>query len=303
METKVKVNYHPPVLINEVVETFTNHLSGFLKPVTLVDATLGSGGHTIKLLEKGFNVIGVDADTKALKVASERINGLQLKSSFRSVHGNFANLRSLLKGINVNEVNGILMDLGISMQQMEDTTRGFSFANQDSNLDMRINLETGVTASDLLKVLRVDQLEALFSEFFEKWRAKKLAMAIVWHRKDNKLETVSDLLKATEKYLPRLKKTNPATKLFMALRIAVNSEYENLVDGLCNAFCLLSKNGVLQVITFHSGEDKIVKDFMKQIEKEGRGKLLPKVSPSAYEISQNRKARSAILRILIKNEK
>lgn len=290
---------HTPVLLREIVDFLHIKNQG-----SYIDATLGAGGHTIEICKRGGKVLGIDADSDMLKVARKR-----LKTACPGVfttQGNFRNIYKIAKSEGFSGVDGILFDLGISTLHLKDFKRGFSFTEEDSSLDMRLDPNSqNVTGADLLNTLRQDQLVELFKEGMNEASARKLSKEIVRQRGIKKIEKVADFLKVIGRIPREGFKTNPATKPFMALRIAVNSELDSLREGLMEAFLLLKTGGRIAVITFHSGEDRVVKEYFTKWEKELKGKVITErpVVPTEEEVGENRKARSAKLRVFEKNEK
>lgn len=298
-----KGNYHEPVLVDEMTSALAP-----LQQARIIDATLGTAGHSLELVKAGADVLGIDSDREMLKEAEERLeeacptpnqNGL---GSLKLTHGNFKDVDAIASREDFSEVDGVLFDLGVSNLQLMGEKRGFSFGYPEAPLDMRIDPNSeGVTASDLLNGLRADQLTVLFSKVLTPSQSRFLASRVVEQREKKPFETVQDFLRIAKR-LKTKKDLNPATLPFLALRMAVNSELENLKEALPKAVGCLKKGGKILVITFHSGEEKIVLDFFHQCQEEGTGKILTSVSirPGEEEISKNPRARSAELWILQK---
>lgn len=264
---------HEPVLLSEVIESLHIKNQG-----RYIDATLGAGGYTKEISKNGGIVLGMDADNSMLTIARENLKGAEATL----VNGNFRDIKRIATENGFTEVDGIVFDLGVSNVHFSDMERGFSFKNPGADLDMRLNPSTQqVKASDLLNMLRIDQLSQMFG--------KKLAKGIEEFRETKKFQTVGDFLSLFPE--KRVGKLHPATKAFLALRIAVNSELENLMAALPQAYELLKPGGILAVVSFHSQEDEIVKDFMRS-----KGKKTEPIRPTAEEVSRNPKSRSAILR-------
>lgn len=274
-------------MVNEVLKSLyqdKDKESHFNKSSQIIDATLGTGGHSNAIIEKGGNVLGIEADPKILEIAKDR-----LKSKGKFVLGNFVDIEKIAKENKFNKVTGIIFDLGVSNIHLLDDDRGFSFSDSNQLLDMRLNPNIqGVKASDLLNALDKTQLTNLFLKVVSFDSAKKIAERIVNQRP---IKTVGDLTLVI-KDLPHKRSLNPLTLPMLALRIAVNSELENLDESLPKAYDLLSKGGKLLVITFHSGEERIVKNFFQK-----RGEV---ILPSQEEIFNNPKSRSAKLYVLKK---
>ncbi|OGM87617.1 16S rRNA (cytosine(1402)-N(4))-methyltransferase [Candidatus Woesebacteria bacterium RIFOXYD1_FULL_40_21] len=291
-----KGDYHEPVMVREVIKAL--HLK---KGGLYIDATVGTGGHALEIVKKGGRVLGIDMDPMMLEIAKMRLE--KAGRPFKLVSGNFKDIDEIVKKEKVDEVDGILIDLGVSNVHFDTKERGFSFSNPEAPLDMRLNPDSqGVTAADLLNGLREDQLTVLFAKVLPFFKAKKVAKVLILFREQKKFETVADFLEALKDFKgkPGL---NPATLPFLALRIAVNSELENLKEALPKAFALLNKGGKLVILSFHSKEEKIIKDFFFSEERENKAKILTKtaITPRDEEIAKNVKARSAKLWILEKS--
>lgn len=278
---------HEPVLLNEALDAL--HIKNSTQ---YIDATLGAGGHTIGILKRGGNVLGIEADEKMLDIAKERIQETCPVSNrsvgdYILVNGNFRNIASIAKDNGIFRVDGILFDLGISSVHLDSDSRGFSFKDESAPLDMRLNTSAqSVTASDLLNSLPEKALVELFSEGMGKTAAKRLSERVAKARAIKKFVTVSDFLDVAGR--KKRGKIHPATKAFMALRIAVNTELATLTTALEDSKKLLVKKGKIVVISFHSGEDRIVKKVF------GESEL---VTPSEDEIQRNPRARSAKMRV------
>ncbi len=272
--------YHESVMVGEVLENL--HIN---KGSKYIDATLGTGGHTLEILKEGGTVLGIDADAKMIEIAAERLEG---QKNFKLVQGNFTNIDTIAKENDFYPVDGIVFDLGVSNIHLKDQERGFSFDNEAAELDMRLNPETqGVKASDLLNILREDQLRDLFEITLEPGAAKWITGRVLHSREIKPIKTVGDLLEISQGLKTGKDHIREATLPFLALRIAVNSELDNLREALPKAIDLLRPGGRLIVISFHSGEDKIVKEIL------GNNLILP----SAAETAKNPRARSAKMRI------
>lgn len=287
---------HKPVMVDEVLE-FLN-LALLKKHGRYIDATLGTGGHTLAIIEVEGQVLGIEVDKKMLEVAKKRLAGM---SAAKLINANFKDIDEIAEKAGYTNVDGIVFDLGVSNLHLKSQQRGFSFEKESTLLDMRLDPDTqGVTGADLLNSLRRDQLEELFEVVMEKNEAKKLTKEVLNKREEESIKTVGDFLEIIKKAKIAGGKLNPATKPFLALRMAVNSELENLKLALPKAFGLLKKKGRLVVISFHSGEDALVKRFFKEMQTEGLAKILTKkpIQPSDKEIKENPRARSAKLRCL-----
>lgn len=273
---------HEPVLVHEVLDYL--HIQ---KDARYIDATLGAGGHTLEIIKRGGKVLGIETDPRMLEVARKRVG----EACPTLVLGNFRNILSLATQNGWTNVDGILFDLGISSLHFDSDDRGFSFKDPDQPLDMRLNPNTqGVTAADLLNSLDQTQLSILFE-------SQGIAKQVANRRKIMPFAKVGDLLSL---FPGRFGKTHPATKAFMDLRIAVNSELESIELALPGAFELLGKNGKLCVISFHSGEDRLVKNFARDMELAGKAQATDLILPTVEEISRNPRARSAKMRVIYK---
>lgn len=306
IESKVITKLHESVLLKEVLDALglTDLARSNNQVRKFIDATLGTGGHTIEILKRAGVILGIETDETLLRLARQRIEkvlGL-VGGRFKPVHGNFKDIYEIGKHEGFLQVDGILFDLGVSNLHFEDPERGFSFKYENAPLDMRLNGELqNVTGSDLLNNLRHDQLTTLFSVILSKYQSKKLAESVVSKRIKSKFATVGDFLSIFGKSGFK-NKLHPATLPLLALRIAVNSELDNLKEALPSSLKLLRIGGNLVVISFHSAEDRIVKRFFKLKAKEGVGEIITKkpIVVQAEEILLNPKARSAKLRILKK---
>jgi len=259
-----------------------------------IDATLGTGGHAFEILKNGGRVLGIDMDPEMIKIAKERLSKEFDGENFKLVNDNFVNIDSIAKENGWTNVDGILFDLGVSNLHLKDLERGFSFENPESDLDMRLNSNSqGVKASDLLNVLRGDQLTEMFMVTVDPGPARWLSSRILKSRELAKIETVGDFLEICKGLRTGKTGLSEATLPFLALRIAVNSELDNLRVVLPKAYEVLGNGGRMVVISFHSGEDRIVKDFIKDSEI---------TTPSQEEIYENPRARSAKMRVIEKKD-
>ena len=295
---------HEPVLAREVCE--------FLRPAlgrTIMDGTLGGGGHSSLLLEGGARVIAFDRDPEALAHARARLSSYGER--FMAMAGNFAQAKELLGVSGVDPLDGILLDLGVSSHQLDTPARGFSFL-REGPLDMRMG-DSGPTAADIVNGAPVEELARIFREYGEEPRAMQFAARVVRAREKSSITVTTELaeLIAGGRKGPR----HPATRVFQALRIAVNDEIGGLVRALPDLSDLLAPGGRLAVITFHSLEDRIVKQFFRKhsaAEIDDPSWPAPKPNPerlfrllttrsvtaSPEELAENPRARSARLRVV-----
>jgi len=249
-------HFHTPVLLKEVLEALSPRAGE-----TIVDGTLGGGGHTEALLEAGARVIGLDQDADALEFAKEnRLHGHG--DRFHPVRANFSQLAAVLDELHLPEIDGLLLDLGVSSWQLDTAERGFSF-QREGPLDMRMNRDTGPTAADLVNTMPAAELTRIFYQYGEEPHSRRIAANLVSRRTARPFETTMQLALAVEEVVPRRGRIHPATRIFQALRIAVNRELEVLESVLAQAATRVRPGGRIAVITFHSLEDRIVKDFFK----------------------------------------
>ena len=259
-----------------------------------LDATVGSAGHSFEIVKHGGRVFGLDIDPAALERAQNRLQTCP-GADFSLKKLNFGQLAVAARDWQIHAFDGILFDLGLSSDQLADAHRGFSFL-QDSPLDMRANPDLAVTAADLVNGLNKGELNELFQKLGEEPHSLAIADAIVHARVKQPITTTGQLVKIIESATRRRGRINPATKVFQALRIAVNDELNNLKVALPQAVTLLKPGGRLLVISFHSLEDRIVKNFMKENQ---NIKIIYKhpVKPSREEVLANPRSRSAKLRV------
>jgi len=291
---------HLPVLLSEVLQ-FLQCQPGRI----YVDGTVGSGGHARAILERSWpsgKLIGLDWDEEAIGRAKESLADFGRRVELREE--NFKNLRSVLDSLSITAVDGILLDLGVSTEQLEDQKRGFSF-RLDGPLDMRMSRKTKTTAQELLQRLSVAKMREFLRQYGEERWAQRITKAIARRRQISPIRTSQDLVQVIERSVPPYRgRIHPATRTFQALRIAVNDELHNLKIFLDQCSDLLVPGGRLCIISFHSLEDRIVKDHFSKWAKGQRGTppsfgiLTPKpVVPSREEIFSNPRARSAKLRV------
>lgn len=284
--------YHESVMVDEVVSAL--HVKKLAK---YIDATLGNGGHTEAILSLGGSVLGIDLDPEMIKIARGRIG-----KGTKLIHGNFTDIDTIAKENGFYPADGVIFDLGVSNIHLKDLERGFSFENPEAELDMRIDPSTqGLKAKDLLNALRNDQLEELFGVTLDKGAAKWLTKRVEEFRGKKEFSKAGDMVAVCKGLKTGKAGLNEATLPFLALRIAVNSELDNLKEALPKAFDLLEEGARLIVISFHSGEDEIVKRFFE--EKAGLGARIITNRPvlaSDEEVGSNRRSRSAKMRVLQK---
>lgn len=281
---------HTPVMPQEVI-SFLNPAPGKL----FLDATLGNAGHTKLLVEQGAQVIGIDQDEAILAYARQNLAELASQVEFHQT--SFSHLNQVLKN---RLVDGFLFDLGVSSLQLDDPKRGFSFRHQ-APLDMRMNQKLSVTAADLVNGLGRKELYDLFKRFGEEQFARRITDAILERRRVKPIETTTELANLVAKVKPKTGHIHPATKVFQALRIIVNDELNELKAALPSALSSLKPGGVGVVISFHSLEDRIVKQTFQSVIDQGFEILTSKpVLPKPAEIQANPRSRSAKLRAIRK---
>lgn len=306
-------NFHIPVLLNKVLEYLINPL---IKNHLIVDCTVGGGGHSLEIAKKILpdgKLICIDRDENAIDYAKRRFREEGIEAEF--LKGNFANLIELLKAKNIKSVTGILVDLGLSTYQLEKED-GFSFM-KNTVLDMRVDKSQTLKASDVLNKFNKNQLEFIFKEFGELKNYKKITSLIINSRKFKPIKTTSDFVEILQKGLGKRLKESFLAKVFQSLRIYVNNELDNLKKVLESAVELLTDKGRLVIISYHSLEDRIVKNFFKENSFEKKNlnkekyysfKILTKkpIVPDLTEVRANKKSRSAKLRaaeLILTNEK
>lgn len=292
------VDYHQPVLLKEVLKGLE------VKPGKwYIDATLGDGGHTLGILKQGGKVLSIDVDPKAIERAKDRLQGEGFgEEDFRIVKCNFRELDKLIQ--TETKFSGVLFDFGVSSLQLDSPERGFSFG-KEGPLDMRLDPNLSVKALDLLKGLNKGELYELFSKLGEEKLARPVAESIISSRE--LINTTKDLAELVANVYRRFgiknQQVHPATRVFQALRIAVNDELNVIKEGLPKALNIVEKGRVV-AISFHSLEDRIVKNLFKEWEDQGLGQILTKkpIVPTDEEIERNPRSRSAKLRIFKKND-
>lgn len=302
---------HYSVMLNEAIDGLNIKSDGIY-----VDGTLGYAGHSseiLKKLDKG-HLYAFDQDEEAIKESTEKLK--QISDNFTIIHSNFENMKEKLNELGINKVDGILFDLGLSSPQIDNEERGFTFMN-DAPLDMRMDRSKEITAKQIVNTYKEDELSNIFFLYGEERMSKQIARKIVNTRMDKEINTTKELVKVIESAVGAkyFNKFHPERQIFQAIRIEVNSELIVLKKVLPDAIDLLNKNGRMSVITFHSLEDRIVKQlFKKQSEVDELVKGLPVIPdeykprlelinkkpilPTEKELSENSRSRSAKLRIV-----
>jgi 16S rRNA (cytosine1402-N4)-methyltransferase len=304
---QMTLNYHTPVLLEEVKKALDIQLGGLY-----IDCTVGTGGHSLAILEAispGGQLLGLDADPEALTIARERLKAYQ--GSVILVNKNFTHLEEVCNEYKFQPVNGILFDLGLSSLQLDEAERGFSFRS-DGPLDMRFSPLQKITAADIVNKASQAELARIIAEYGEDYRSQQIARGIIQERPISSTRQLAEIIEhITGSTGGRI---HPATKTFQSLRIAVNEELKSLEEVLKQTMNLLGHDGRLVVISYHSLEDRIVKNFMRR---ESRNCICPPyvincvcghiasfeiinkeiITPSIDEIERNPRSRSAKLRI------
>lgn len=303
---------HYSVMCNEIIDSLNIKSDGIY-----VDATLGYAGMSSKILEKLNDnglLIGIDQDREAREYSQKLLS--EIKDNFKIVDSNFVNLKEILKRLNISEVDGIIFDLGFSSPQVDDEKRGFSFMS-DAPLDMRMNLDAKLTAKEVVNDYKEEDLVKYFFLYGEEKLSKVIAKKIVEYRNNKEIESTLELVEIIKSATGAnyFYKNHPERKIFQAIRIIVNNELEVLEKVLPDAISLLKKGGRLSIISFHSLEDRIVKNIFKEYsevneifkglpnvpeEYQAKIKLINKkpIEASKEELEENTRSHSAKLRIV-----
>lgn len=301
---------HEPVLLKECIQALNINPNGIY-----VDGTLGGAGHSIEIVkalsEKG-KLIGIDKDEEALQAASKKLKDYK---NVIYIHGNHDNIQNILQELSISEVDGILLDLGVSSYQLDERARGFSYMG-NSPLDMRMDLSNGITAKDIVNKYTEEKLASIIWEYGEEKFSKQIAKNICNYREKSTIETTKQLVEIIENSIPKSKQNegHPAKRTFQAIRIEVNNEIKPLYQTIVNSINCLKPHGRLAVITFHSLEDRAVKNAM--LDMQGKctcpsdlpycvcgaksfGKIINKKPIIANEEEQLRNARSKSAKLRI----
>lgn len=287
--------FHRPVMVAELLEVLA-----ILPGQVVVDATVGGGGHAeavLEAMEGRGKLIGIDCDLEAIAAARTRLS--RFGNAVSLIHGKFSELDTLLDRVRIQKADRIYFDLGVSSHQLEKPERGFSFL-RDAPLDMRMDQTRGETAAELLNRLSETELSEIFFRYGEERHGRRVAREIVRRRKKGEdLGRTRVLAKLAEAVVGRRgARVHPATRIFQALRIAVNHELEELLESLGSSLARLASAGRMAVISYHSLEDRMVKNFFREKHAAGALKILTKkpIRPSQEEIKSNIRSRSAKLR-------
>ena len=305
---------HIPVLLQECIDGLNIKENGIY-----VDGTLGGAGHSSKIIKKLSEsgiLIGIDRDTEALKSASEKLKGF---NNVKYVHGNHDDIKNILEDLEVEAVDGILLDLGVSSYQLDEASRGFSYM-QDAPLDMRMDKTSELTAEYVVNNYSEEELAKIIYEYSEEKFSRNIARRICEYRKNKRIETTKELTEIIEKAIPGFakKEGHPAKRTFQAIRIEVNDEIRPLYNTVKNCIKALKPGGRLCIITFHSLEDRAVKEaFLDAVGKctcpgdlpycvcgvKSLGRIVTRkpILPTKEEMEQNSRSKSAKLRIFEKS--
>lgn len=298
---------HKSVLFDEAIEALDLN-----SEKVILDGTAGGGGHSSEISKTAKQLIAVDQDPDAITVLNERLGD---RKNVTLVHYNFSHIKSILKSLNIDKIDGVLLDLGVSSFQLDTADRGFSF-HKDAPLDMRMS-KTGLSAKDVVNTYSETELADIIFKYGEEKFARKIASNIVKARQDKPIETTFELVDIIKASLPQkaMRDSHPARKTFQAIRIEVNGELDVLKSTLDDAFDCLNSGGRIAVITFHSLEDRIVKEKFNEWCKgctcpkefpvcvcgnKPKGKVFKAVAPSQKELEINPRARSSRLRVFEK---
>ncbi|MFA6357656.1 MAG: 16S rRNA (cytosine(1402)-N(4))-methyltransferase RsmH [Candidatus Omnitrophota bacterium] len=290
---------HTPVMLKEVID--------YLKLApgkVIVDATMGTGGHSFEILKKitpGGRLIGIDRDLDSLGICRERL--VEFKDSCTFVHSNFSNLDQALEKLGINEIDGIVFDLGISSYQLRDAQRGFSF-QEEGPLDMRLDKSSYISAYDLINSLNEDEISHLLWNFGQERWHNRIAHLLIEERKVEPIATTKQLATLVMRAIPyKYRKSyyriHPATRTFQAVRIAVNRELEVLENSIRKAVAILKKQARICVISFHSLEDRVIKHTFRALKADGLIEIITSkpLIPEFSEIEANPSSRSSKFRV------
>lgn len=305
---------HKSVLLYECIEKLNINPDGIY-----VDGTLGGAGHSLeivkKLSPKGL-LIGIDRDEEALKAAKEKLKEYK---NVKYIHGNHDEIKEILEELGIEKVNGVLLDLGVSSYQLDERARGFSYMSEDSILDMRMDKSQQLTAKEIVNTYSEEKLSNIIFEYGEERFAKNIAKKICEYRRKKEIQTTGELVKIIENSVPKFakKEGHPAKKTFQAIRIEVNDEIRPLYNTINNTIDILESKGRLCVITFHSLEDRAVKNAFQDAKGKctcppdlpycicgaiSKGNIITRkpIIPTDEEKAENSRAKSAKLRVFEK---
>jgi len=303
MGCEVRREYHQPVMVSEVLEFILEARRNIV-----VDCTVGDGGHSLEILRNSPNtfVFGIDVDDEAVSTSQKRIDRESM-GRFKAVKWDYRELNRFCSRFGITRISAVLFDLGVSSRQLDQKERGFSY-QVDAPLDMRMDPRLHKTAADILAEASEDELEGIIREYGEERFSRRIAREIVERRKVEPITTTGQLVEVIDSAMPkgaRKDPIHPARRTFQALRIATNDELSRLGDSLAVAFSLLEPGGVLIVITYHSLEDRIVKNTFKELEANLSATIRTKkvLRATKSEVEVNPRSRSAKLRVIQNGEK
>jgi len=294
---------HIPVLLKEVIQYLDPK-----KNKNFIDATIGDAGHSIEILKRTApkgKLLGLDWDKESLKRAKKRLREEGIKKERAILHqSNFKDIKEITQQEKFFPVHGVLMDLGMSSYHIDESKRGFSYL-RDEPLDMRFDKKSDLTAAEIINSWEIDEIEKILRFYGEERYSRRVVLGIKEARKKERIISTGQLVEILKRALPRnydRGRIHPASRTFQALRIVVNDELESLKTGLSEAIRILEKNGRIAVISFHSLEDRIVKNLFRKYAAEGKIKILTKkpVVPSQEEIKTNPRSHSGKLRAAVK---
>ncbi|MDD6728351.1 MAG: 16S rRNA (cytosine(1402)-N(4))-methyltransferase RsmH [Eubacteriales bacterium] len=298
---------HKSVLFDEAIKALN-----LTDEKIIVDGTAGGGGHSGEIAKTAKRVISIDRDPDAIQVLHERLGD---RENVTIVHDNYSNIKSIVADLGIEKIDGLLLDLGVSSFQLDTADRGFSF-HKDAPLDMRMS-KSGISAKDVVNTYSQEQLADIIFKYGEEKFARRIASNIVKARQDKPIETTFELVDIIKSSMPQkaMRDSHPARRTFQAIRIEVNRELDALSSTLDDAFSVLAPGGRIAIITFHSLEDRMVKERFNEWCKgctcpkefpvcvcgnKPKGKTLKAVAPSEKELEENPRARSSRLRIFEK---
>lgn len=300
---------HKSVLLDETIEYLNINSNS-----TIVDCTLGYGGHSshiLNIVNEGY-LYAFDQDIEAINYSTKRLSAI--RDNFKIIKSNFVNIKDELNKVNINEVDGILFDLGVSSPQLDNGDRGFSY-HEDATLDMRMDQDVSISAYDVVNNYDLQRLTRTFQDYGEEKYAYSIAQGIIKYRSTKEIKTTLELVEIIKENVPmkyRIDK-HPARKVFQAIRIEVNDELNVFKKALIDSLSLIKVGGRVAVITFHSLEDKICKSIFKEYSEVDANmkdlpfipeeylpkyKIIANIAPSIKELEENNRARSARLRVI-----
>lgn len=307
---------HKPVLLQECIENLKINPDGIY-----IDGTLGGAGHSVEIAKRLSSrglLIGIDRDEEALKAAKDKLKEYK---NVKYVHGNHDEIKEILQELDIEKVNGILLDLGVSSYQLDERNRGFSYMSQESELDMRMDRSQSLTAKEIVNTYLEEKLTRIIFEYGEEKFARNISRKICEYRKNNPISTTGELVKIIESSVLGYakKEGHPAKRTFQAIRIEVNNEIKPLYNTVKNSIEILKPEGRLCIITFHSLEDRAVKNAYQDAKgkctcpsdfpycicgAKAQGNIITKkpILPTEEEQKENSRAKSAKLRVFEKNK-